>query len=736
MKEFPNSRESEIALLGSMLVFPDSLSIVRDSGLTSQDFFYPEHKTLIKVMLELLEEKMYVDVATLIDTLTSKDLLEKEISVNYLVMLQENSSAVSSLKHYIDNIKEMSQARQLIKVADTIKNKGLSKGVKVDELLNEAEDNILSITRSRNVVDIRNSNDVVNDMLTNIEKAMQSDGGMTGLLTGFRDLNNVTHGFQKGDLIILGGRPSMGKGHPNWLELPTPTGCQKVGDIKVGDYVFDRFGKPTKVTGVYPRGKLETYKVTLSDGRSTIVDGDHIWSHFSVNGKTKKESLIDKTTRFMYEQGVKNKRNRAKYRIPTNRAVDFNVKKHDVDPYVIGALIGDGSLKESRLSFSSNDDYVAHKLGGLLNSTAVFTKHKNYTWFFLNEDNEYLRTKKVLNGIEELQRFSHLKEIPKEYLYDSYDNRMKLLQGLFDTDGSAFISNGYLEVSYSTTSKLLMEQIRWLLQSCGYLSGVATDRRKGRRDCYNIRVSSQAKDMQLLFTLSRNKDVVSGYKRTIRRKHDRIGIESIVKTGQKEEITCISVENEEQLYLTNDFIVTHNTAIALNLGLNVARHNDASVAIFSLEMPDTDLMARMTSSLSTVNSNKMRSGRLRDDELQELHQAGHILKQTKLFIDDSSSITIPEIFTQCRRLKNDGQLDFIVIDYIQLITGTSGNSRQEEVSKISRQLKQLAREMEVPVLALSQLSRKLESREDKKPMLSDLRESGSIEQDFRHHITK
>ena len=175
------------------------------------------------------------------------------------------------------------------------------------------------------------------------------------------------------------------------------------------------------------------------------------------------------------------------------------------------------------------------------------------------------------------------------------------------------------------------------------------------------------------------------------------------------------------------------TAFALNLGLNIASMNKdgkANIAIFSLEMPAVQLMNRLTSTVSKVPNYKIRDGRVNVDELNSVNSAFANLQGLNFNINDDSSITVPDIFKECRNLKNESGIDLIIIDYMQLISSKGGGeNRQQEISKISRQLKNLAREMDVPVIALSQLSRKLESREDKTPILSDLRESGSIEQD-------
>jgi len=172
------------------------------------------------------------------------------------------------------------------------------------------------------------------------------------------------------------------------------------------------------------------------------------------------------------------------------------------------------------------------------------------------------------------------------------------------------------------------------------------------------------------------------------------------------------------------------TAFALNLALNIGMRSKDAVALFSLEMPAEQLISRMLAARAQVKMQNMRTGYLDNNEMNQISEAVLDLKESKIFIEDSSMVKIPEIFSKCRKLKAEHGLSLIVIDYIQLITSAGkSDNRQQEVSEMSRSLKNLARELECPVLALSQLSRAVEKREDKHPMLSDLRESGSLEQD-------
>ncbi len=172
------------------------------------------------------------------------------------------------------------------------------------------------------------------------------------------------------------------------------------------------------------------------------------------------------------------------------------------------------------------------------------------------------------------------------------------------------------------------------------------------------------------------------------------------------------------------------TAFVLNIAQNVAFKLNQSVAIFSLEMSKEQLVNRLFSLESKVDAQKLRTGNLADDDWEKLIESAGVIAKSNLIIDDTPGISIGELRSKCRKYKLEHDLKMIIIDYLQLMTGSGkGESRQQEISEISRSLKALARELSVPVLALSQLSRAVEQRPDHRPMLSDLRESGAIEQD-------
>ncbi|HAJ69713.1 MAG TPA: replicative DNA helicase [Alkalibacterium sp.] len=203
-----------------------------------------------------------------------------------------------------------------------------------------------------------------------------------------------------------------------------------------------------------------------------------------------------------------------------------------------------------------------------------------------------------------------------------------------------------------------------------------------------------------------------------------------ISTGYKMLDQMTAGLHEDELIILAARPGVGKTAFALNVAQNIGTKTDENVAIFSLEMGAEQLVNRMLCAEGTINATNLRTGQLTEEEFTKLFVAMGSLSKANIYIDDTPGIRTAEIRAKCRKLKQEkGDLGLIVIDYLQLIEGTGRESRQQEVSEISRQLKKLAKELSVPVIALSQLSRSVEQRQDKRPILSDLRESGSIEQD-------
>ena len=384
-RELPHSIEAEQSILGAMLVYPSLVRMAIDQDLHAEEFYVEAHQRIYRCMMDLADSGQSVDITTLITRLNDTEQLALAGGADYVIKLSDSAVSSANGIFYIDIIKERYHLRRLIETAEQIAEEGFDTGSSLDEVLDHAEKEILEVTRSRRASEFQSSKEVVSRVIKELVALRESDNHITGVRTGYQDLDRMTNGFQRGDLIILAARPAMGK-----------------------------------------------------------------------------------------------------------------------------------------------------------------------------------------------------------------------------------------------------------------------------------------------------------------------------------------------------------TALALNLGMYTALRNPGAVAFFSLEMPADALMKRLLSAKSQVEGNKLRGGNITDEELNRLNEAGNELGAAKIFIDDSASIKVSQIFSKCRKLMSEHGLSLIVIDYLQLISGSgrnSGDNRQQEVSEISRNLKILAKEMNCPVIALSQLSRSVEQRNDKQPMLSDLRESGAIEQD-------
>ncbi|MFD4406822.1 replicative DNA helicase [Nocardia sp. NPDC058499] len=328
-----------------------------------------------------------------------------------------------------------------------------------------------------------------------------------------------------------------------------------------------------------------------------------------------------------------------------------------------------------------------------------------------------LRTIGVLNS----------KHIPMEYQRSSEAQRRAMLAGLLDTDGTVTQSGC---VQFSVTDERLFFDVRELVVGLGYRCGVSTKSVAGRNPQRSIAYT-------LTFSTD---DVVFGlYRKAALHKERRAGRESRadsrfivdVRRVDSVPVRCVEVDNDAHMYLAGrSMIPTHNSTLGMDFMRSCSiRHGLASV-IFSLEMSRTEIVMRLLSAEAKIKLGDMRSGRMSDDDWTKLARRMSEISEAPLFVDDSPNLTMMEIRAKARRLKQRHDLKLVVVDYLQLMTsGKKVESRQQEVSEFSRHLKLLAKELEVPVVAISQLNRGPEQRTDKRPQVSDLRESGSLEQD-------
>lgn len=380
------------------------------------------------------------------------------------------------------------------------------------------------------------------------------------------------------DIVFVCAKAGTGKAQPVDTAIPTPNGFVKLGDLKVGDYVFDRNGNPTRVLGVYPQGKQRAYKVSLSDGRSTICAGEHLWSYYSTTVRNR-DRLITETLHSMMGRKIQSATNSTnRYAIPLNFEVNYSEKDLPVHPYVVGAFLGDGCCTEKHLALSSEDDEIPQKIASLIDARCVRRSERNYTWDFVMGDNARQmcmqkfdaradvtkwQTKWLFANLPELIGKCYEKRIPKQYLEGSIKQRYELLQGLFDTDGSIVRHNDRYRVTYHSVNKELAQDVVLLINSLGYSANISESTRAGKRPEYTVYARVANADKHRFFSIERKRVLAAkAMKSDNYHKYDRIQISKIEDLGYECDMVCIYVDNPDHLYLTNDYIVTHNTTVA------------------------------------------------------------------------------------------------------------------------------------------------------------------------------
>lgn len=346
--------------------------------------------------------------------------------------------------------------------------------------------------------------------------------------------------------------------------MPTPDGWKTAGDIKVGDMLFDRHGKPTKVTGVYPQGKKQIYEVHLADGRIVETADEHLWSVY----RRDRKKLQTINTVDMYNEGLKEGK-AYRFKIPTSKAVEYAKTNLPVDPYVLGAFLGNG-VKDMQhtLGLSSGNEFVPNEIARIIGGETQKRKSV-YTWYFYKKDGSRFLSKMFPDEYDSLltQTKCNEKYIPDIYKTASIEQRWALLQGLFDTDGCIEDKDRF-HLTYSTTSAKLRDDICEVIYSLGMNCSWWLSRKAGVRtaksDQYtiNVNIDNDMKKNFFRYPFKLERALMAEKAKKKRKRYDRIAIKDIVKKEEETEMVCFTVDNDEHLFLCGNYVVTHNTLVA------------------------------------------------------------------------------------------------------------------------------------------------------------------------------
>jgi replicative DNA helicase len=637
----PHDLEAEASVLGALLLDPAAITRVLDI-LRAEDFYRENNGQIYRAAINLFREGEPIDNVTLAAELEKMGVLERTGGRAHLGMLQEQTPTAANVEHYARIVKDRAYKRQLITAGTQVTGLGYDDALDAEEAVNQAQSTVYAISDDKVGSGMERLYDLLKPAMDRIDAQMAAGGAVLGVASGFHELDRMTNGFKASDMVVIAGRPSMGKALALDTPIPTPGGWKTMGDLRVGDQVFDERGRPCTVTFATPvmHGR-PCYEVELSDGEVLVADGDHLWATSDCAARERGgRSLTVRKTRDLLHS-LRTPDGRANHAIPACAALTYPERHLPIDPHALGVSLG---RRGAAVALSTGPHAVAVR-------------------------------------------------VPRAYLESSAAQRTALLRGLL----------GHPECrAFGTDDPFLAEDVTELVRSLGM-------------------VATRTEESGPLYRVTFGAD---------RARH----IEDIRPVASVP-VRCIQVDSPSHLYVAGRSCApTHNTSFVLNVALHAAVEQRQPVAIFSLEMSKEQLVERMLCEQARIDAQRLHRGLLSEAEHERLVYALGPLGDAPIYIDDSPMLDDLTLRLKARQSRAREGIEMLVIDYLQLMHGrqrSDEGNRVQEVSAISRSLKAIARELRIPVIAISQLSRAPEARPDKRPILSDLRESGCLTDDTR-----
>ena len=644
----PHDVAAEQCVLGGMLLSKDAISDVIEV-IRPADHYRPAHQLVHEAILDLYARGEPADPITVANELTRRGELARIGGAPYLHTLIASVPTAANAGYYARIVRERAILRRLVEAGTRIVQFGYAGDGDADELVDRAQAEVYSVTDRRIAEDYHSLSEIMPGALEEIEAIGAHGGGITGVPTGFADLDALTNGLHPGQMVVIAARPAVGKALALDTPLATPGGWTTMGRVAVGDLLVGADGTPTRVVAATDvmRGR-PCYRVEFSDGEAIVADEGHQWLTWTSHAAGFVPPQTVTTGEMAAALRCPGPGGRSRYAVAMTRPLELPEADLPVPPRMLGAAL------------------AGRALAGVSRAAATGGP-----------------------GFEQ----TGSERIPLPYLRASVAQRRELLAGLLGADRVAGAAR--IEVA----SDELAGDIRELLHGLGFQSA-ATAAAPG---CHVIRFTDALPWRYV------------------------VAVTPVASVP----VRCVQVDNADHLYLAGRAMIpTHNSALALDFARSATITHQLPTVVFSLEMGRNEITMRLLSAEARVPMHVMRTGQMSDDDWARLARRMSEVADAPLFIDDSPNMSLMEIRAKCRRLKQRHDLKLVIIDYLQLMS-TPGRveSRQQEVAAMSRSLKLLAKELDVPVVALSQLNRGPEQRQDKKPMLSDLRESGSIEQD-------
>ena len=691
----PQDIAAEQSVLGAMLLSKDAIADVVEL-IRQDDFYRPAHQAVFGAVTDLFTKGEPADAITVTAALMESGELARVGGPTYLHTLVASVPTAANASYYAGIVRDTAVRRRLVDAGTRIAQVAYAGEGDVDMMVDRAQAEVFDVTSLRTAEDYLPLADIMDGAVAEIEGIASRDGEMVGVPTGFIDLDRLTNGLHPGQLVILAARPAIGKALAVDTAIPTPDGWVTMGELRVGDHVVGPDGSPTRIVAATEvMHDRPCFLVEFSDGSTLVADAEHQWTvGLDATDATQPGGTVHTTAELHGRLTDEATATAPLPRLPRVEAIRLPQADLPVEPYALGVWLAAGDAERP-----VSDPEVLMWLAGAGLSLPTIAQQAAEAGI-------------ASRGF-----------VPLQYLRASAQQRRALLMGILDVVGDVDASGA---IVVDTASRPLAQGIHELLATLGLSSGMSAGPLRGRRRKATVRVTFTSDES--VFRLH-HKDV----------RHKELWARYAVGPAQQRFITaitpipsvpvrCIEVDNDSHLYLAGRGMVpTHNSTLGLDIARSASVKHGLTSVIFSLEMSRNEIVMRLLSAEAQVALHNMRSGKMHDPEWRKIATRQGVLHEAPLFVDDSPNMTMTEIRAKCRRLKQRNDLRLVIVDYMQLMSsGKKVESRQQEVSEFSRSLKLLAKELNVPVIAISQLNRGPETRNDKKPMLSDLRESGCL----------
>ena len=729
--------DAQRRLIGSLLADGSSISRVLEL-IQEEDVEEPSFNLIFSCMAELSRRNEAISTLSVGEMLTNRGQLKEAGGPATLYQLQlegEKALIEAPAQVYARIVKESSAkakiSRTLTEAAGVFKDDSGTQAVDgVSDLQANLNETLLRLSDSSTVSKLTEDFKDYLELLEERKRISEENGpeaeGLQGIPSLLPSLNRYTTGWLPGQLITVGAKTGVGKALAVDTPMLTACGWKTMKDISVGDQVFGKDGKLTKVTNVTEvMAGRPCYEVRFSNGASIVADAEHQWVTQSAANRRRYETAEVRTTEEIFHSvkvnGGKN------HSISVSEPLNTPEAVLPLDPYIFGYWLGDGHSYSNQISVYKDDFPNLEKELRRVGYHYTVNKSKDtYSVCFSSDpisrggsiyrpkgSKETLRTLGVLEN----------KHIPEIYLMASIEQRKELLAGLLDSDGSVSKKSGRVE--FGVTRQSLAKDFVKLAQSLGLITFSTRKEVKGKTPESSIAYSIQFKSFFNPFKLERKAKYVQLRKDV----STKFFIETVTPVPSVP-VKCLEVDNKDHIYLAGEHLVpTHNSVFAVNCAISAAKAN-SSVMFFSLEMSKTEIEDRVLAATTGITMNRLKQGKLSDEEQKILRAQMKEMADVKLIIDVDPKVTVDIIRSRAlKQAQTEAGLDFIIIDYLQLITPSGRfSSRQEAVADISRNVKLLAKQLGVPIMVLVQLNRD-KDEENALPHLDKIRESAAIAQD-------